>query len=172
MKLFDSPKHEILRQQIGAFEEKGHLHFFTKKLWSSYDLLLYLLSLTGKADVILTSFSISDITIRSIKKAIDTGYINSIDLILNTSIRKNKLELLFFAGNVVNRICLANSHSKIILIENDDWKISVNQSANASVNNNEEAGVICNEIEVFEFYKKNIDRIFATNLIITADDIK
>jgi hypothetical protein len=172
MKKLDFPNYEILRQQIGTFEGKGHLHFFTKRLWSSYDLLLYLLTITGTAKVTLSSFSISDITIRTIHNAIEAGYISSIDLILHNSVKKNKLELLFFAGNVVDRICLANSHSKIMLIENEDWKISVNQSANASVNYAEESGVICNEPEVFEFYRKNIDRIFADNIIVTANDFK
>lgn len=170
-KLFDFKHYDIIKSEIGPLQHSINKHFFTQGRWSSHELLLYLLSFSGKANVTIASFSISEITIRSFLNAIEKGYISSLDILLNSSVKRNKTDLLLFAKNVVNKIALANTHMKLTLIENDTWKIIVNQSANSTVNSAWESGVICTEKKVFDLYKEEINRALNNSIILTADDI-
>jgi len=169
MKLFDFKKYKIIQNKIGDLTA-DYTHYFTEGQWSSYELLLYILSITGKAKVILTSYSISDITIRTIKKAIEADYISSIDLLLNYSVKRNKVDLLYFSSNVINKIALNNNHSKIMIIENDNYKIIVNQSANATVNYSDESGIVCTKHDIYHVYKENIEKLFNEKTIIKKNE--
>jgi hypothetical protein len=166
-KLFSFPHYKIIASEIGNIEPERHYHFFTWGRWSMHDLLLYLLSFSGPAKVTITSFSLSDITIRLFANATIAGYIKQIDLLLNTAVKRNKTDLLLFAGNVVNKIGLANTHMKIIIIQSDKLSIAVNQSANSTINPAYEAGVICTYANIVNnVYVPAINSAFEKSMIL------
>ena len=142
-----------LRHDIGGIMQNQVKPFFSEGLWSMHDLLLYLLEITGPAKVWLSTFSLSEAAIRAIHLAIDKGYITEIHCLFDHTIRKHKLGLLFFASNTVSNIAITANHSKLILIENDHWKISVVGSANMTPNPRKEAGVILTTPSVFDHFK-------------------
>jgi hypothetical protein len=170
MNIFDFKHFDILKKEIGEINPGNYYHFFTQGRWSMHDLLLYLLFYSGNADVLITSFSISDEIIRTFINAADEGYINSLKLILNTSVKRNKTSLLLFANNVVKFIALAKSHMKLILIENENFKIIVNQSANSTINPSCESGVICTIPDIYDIYKNETDRLLANSVILQKNE--
>jgi len=170
MKIFDFKHFDIIKNELGSIEPGCYYHFFTQARWSSHELLLYLLSCSGKADVIITSFSISDEIIRTLINASENDFISDLQLVLNTEVKRNKTSLLMFANKAVSYIALANNHMKLTLIENDKIKIVVNQSANLTKNPAFEAGVICTFPEVFNLYKNEIQRITSNSLILNKND--
>lgn len=153
-----------LRQEIGEIVPGQVKPFFSEGLWSMHDLMLYLLEITGPAKVWLSTFSISEAAIRAILMAIEKGMISEIHCLFDHTIKKHKLSLLYFAWNVMGDITITANHSKIILIENEKWKISVIGSANMTPNPRKEAGVIFSTRETLEHYKlhlvKSIDEGF------------
>ena len=164
-KIFRFKHFALIKKQLGNLRQgEKHLPFFTHGKWSMHETLLFLLSISGAASVSISSFSLSDTTVQAFAKAIKSGYITKLDLLLNKSIKRNKLDVLLFAGNIVNRIGLADTHLKIITIENDKWKIVVNQSANSTINPAWESGVVSADVEIFKKYKKYLKKAFSESL--------
>lgn len=147
-----------LREDIGEIRQDKIKPFFSEGLWSMHDLLLYLLHITGKAEIWLSTFSISEAAIRALFTAGENGLIDRIHCLFDHTIPKNKLSLLFFAHNVVTDIAISANHSKIILLENDTWKVTVVSSANMTPNPRKEAGVLFTVPDVFDLYKAHLVR--------------
>jgi len=133
---------QSLQKEISKIEKAMAKPFYSEGLWSMHELLYYLLTVTGKADVWLSSFSLSEIAIRSFVNAKEDNLIKSLSCLFDISARSNKRDLLFFANNVIDRIALTKNHSKIIVIKNNEWNIVVVASANLNTNNKLEAGAI------------------------------
>ena len=163
--IFNFAHYPTIKQHIGNIEP-GMLHipFFTHGKWSSHELILYMLSISGKAKLITTTFSLSETTVIYFANAVKAGYISSFDLLINTSAKNMKLSQLLFAQNIADSIHLLNVHMKITLIENEHWKIVINQSANTTINPAWEAGVISTCPNLFEMYKNHINTAFEKSL--------
>jgi hypothetical protein len=129
-KLFEYKHYKTIKQHVGTIEpDMLHIPFFTQGKWSSHELILYMLSISGPATVTATTFSLSETTVIYFANAIKQGFITEFNLIINTSAKNMKTSQLLFAQNIANSIYLLNVHMKIILIENQNWKIVINQSS-------------------------------------------
>jgi len=158
-KLFTFTNYPTIEKEIGVIQQNQYYHFFSEK-WSMHELLLYVLSFSGPVKVTLTSFSISEMAIRVFVNAMEAGYITELNCLFDKNIHKNRTNLLFFANNVVTRIHLSRCHAKVILFENDNWKIVVNGSANFTINPRYEAGMICSVPDAFLKYQTEINKAF------------
>ncbi len=147
---------KLLEKDIGIIKQDQIKPYWSDGRWSMHDLLMFLLKLTGGAKVYLSTFSISEAAIRSFNHAIKTGLITELNCLFDYTVKRHKLQLLYFASNVANDIRLAPNHSKLILIENKDWTISVVGSANMTPNPRKEAGVILTDRNTFLHYKKHL----------------
>ena len=141
-----------LKKDIGTISHDTVIAYWSEGRWSVHELLEYLLSLTGPAKVTLSTFSISEASIRAFNKGIDSGTITELNCLFDYTIKKNKVQLLYFANSVANKIRLAPNHSKIILIENKDWKLAVVGSANMTPNPRKEAGAIITVPAIYDQY--------------------
>lgn len=110
--------------------------------WHSYELLMYILSIVGSSNIIITTFGLSEEAIRALQKLKNNGYIKHITVIINLSARTYKKKLLVYLNNIADEILLQNIHAKIFLIQNDKLNVVVNQSANFSTNPTNEAGYL------------------------------
>lgn len=157
--LFKFKHYNIIREQIGNLSGCSLIHFCTFKKWHSYELLLYFLSIAGPSDIIVTTFGLSEEGIRALMRAHQHGYINRLIVIINSVSRKYKNKLLFFLENIGAEIYMENVHLKLFLIENDNWNITVNQSANFSRNPTIESGVIFNDKDTYSIYFQYFKKI-------------
>ncbi len=157
-KLFDFPKYDLIKERISNEITAGkHYHFFSRGEFSFHEIFLYILSFTGAARIINTSYSLSDITIRTFSLAIQELYIKSMDLLLSKDIKRNKIEMLLFADNLVNKVYLSKLHMKITLFEGKNFTAVLNTSANSTLNPTSESGVICTIPEIIEnIYKPEL----------------
>jgi hypothetical protein len=161
----DSIEKDFEQLQSGAC-----IHYINSGQWSLHELLSWILKFTGPADVMVTSFSLSETAIRSFINLIDTGYIRSLKCLFDVSTKKNKFDLLMFAQNVSGKIYLNNNHAKFILVENDDHSVVVNSSANLTVNRRFEAGMIAADQELVTEFAKTIKEIFSQSIILNPDE--
>lgn len=142
-----------LQSEIGQVNQDSIIPFFSEGKWSMHELLIYLLNISGPSKVWLSTFSISETAIRAFSFLIENKLILELHCLFDHTIKRHKLDLLYFASNIASTIKLCSNHSKIILIENDHWKITVVGSANMTPNVRKEAGVIFTQAHVFYQYK-------------------
>ncbi len=147
---------KVINDQIGELEKDAVKAFWSEGHFSMHDMLLYLLDIAGASKVYLSTFSISEASIRAFALAMESGLITELHALFDYTIKSHKRQLLHFASNVCGSIKLTPNHSKLILIENDNWKIVVVGSANMTPNPRKEAGVILTLDQVFSDYKKHL----------------
>ncbi len=163
-------QHKQLDADIETIEQGEVYPFYSDGKWSNHELLLYLLGITGKAEVWLSTFSISEVSIRSFASAMDEGLISQLHCIFDHTIKKNKLELLFFANNIVSDATLLANHAKLLLIKNDEWQITVIGSANMTPNPRKEVGVIFSIPSIFHKYLEYFELSKSSGLKVDFDE--
>jgi len=144
--------------------------FSSEGTFSMHELLEFLLQKTGPATVRIMSFSITEVAIRSFLNLMENGSIEKLECIFDLTVKRHRLGLLYFMNNVVSAISLTKNHSKLILIQNSDWMLSVVGSANFNVNDKIEAGVISTQSEFFNFYNERFTRWFNQGILVSKDE--
>ena len=141
-----------LKPGVTAFHHKGE--------WAIHEALSVLLSLTGPAHVMMETFNISEDALRPMFFYVEKGDILSLKLILDTNVKRHKLEMLLFAAGITPDIYITACHAKVLLIENDSFRVGIVGSANANQPIRYEAGFIFyNEESLFHFFKENFNNV-------------
>jgi HKD family nuclease len=140
--------------------------YYSEAEFSMHDLLELLIELTGPASVKITSFSITEVAIRAFHRLSDERKITDLKCIFDHTVRMHRLGLLFFALNVTSEIALTKNHAKIILIENDEWKLTVISSANFNVNDKIEAGIVTGCSDIYYYYLRKFEETFQKSIIV------
>ena len=138
--------------------------------YSMHELLEYLLGITGPACVRVSSFSISEVAIRSFYSLMESGVISRLDCLFDISVKRHKLGLMFFASNIGCRIALSKNHAKILLIENQQWKLVVVGSANLQLNDKNEVAVISTDPGFYDYYFQTFSLWFDKSLTISPNE--
>ena len=128
--------------------------FVHKGEWAIHELLPFLLSYTGTAEVRVATFNISEDSLRPLFFLLEEKKINQLQLLLDMNVRRHKLELLLFAANITPEIRITANHSKILLLENKTWKVGIVGSANMNNNPRYEAGFIFTNKDFYDYFKK------------------
>lgn len=126
-----------------------------------YDLIEWLLLQTGKADITIISFSISEEFIRKIWKLKEMGLIGEIILVLDFKAMQKTQNLIRFASNVFNKMYFSKSHAKIVIIDSSTYQVSITGSQNCTRGNREESGIITTNLQVNQTLQTEVERIIA-----------
>ena len=111
---------------IEPFMHKGDL--------AIHEVLPSLLSEIGPADIRIATFSISEDSLRPLFFLADDKKITGLTLLLDTTVKRHKLDLLLFASNITPRIRIDSCHAKVLLVENDKYQFGIAGSANLNQN--------------------------------------
>lgn len=114
--------------------------FMHKGDWAIHEVLPSLLSAIGPASVRIATFSISEDSLRPLFFLSDEGMITDLTLLLDTTVKRHKLDLLLFASNISPNIRIDSCHAKLLLVENEQYKFGIAGSANLNQNRRWEAG--------------------------------
>ncbi len=138
-----------------------------------HHILLDVLQQVGEADVFISSFTVAEEFIRKLYKLKQENKIRSLNLLIDLRSAKKTLHLSNFLMNVCDDVFLANNHSKIILVKSANYFVSIVTSQNQTRGNRFEAGMICTDKAVYDFYQNefkkqipnflNIGNIFRRN---------
>ena len=131
--------------------------FVQKNEWAIHDVLPILTKRYGKLDVSIVTFSISEDSLRTLFLQADAGYIGAITMLLDFSVRKNKLDMLLFASGFSTEIFMNDIHAKIFLVSNDHFRFGIVGSANLNVNRRVESGFYFTGTEYFDFFRNELD---------------
>lgn len=152
-------KFSKLARAIGDIRHGQTTHFITKGSWALHDLLKYVLSLTGPAEVKGFTWSISMPAATMLLKLIESGRIEKMWLITDGLMTKLSAAALAVLNPHCEKIALTGNHSKGFIVSNAEWKISVISSANFSNNPRIEGGSISTNPEVYRMHEEWIDKI-------------
>lgn len=145
--------HPISPNYVGAYLGKGI---------QLYNLLEWALLQTGKANITIMTFSISEEFIRKIYQLKNSGLISEISVMIDFKAIQKTRSLEKLAGNVFTEMYYAKTHAKLVLIENSKHQLSIVGSQNFTKGNREESGIITNEQNAFLKYQTEIQRILQT----------
>ncbi len=143
---------KVLKEVIGTIEKEKTIHVVTNGQWNSYELFEYILYRTGPAKVFMSTWAITEQPMRALMHLKDSGYIRELNCIFDERIGKQNPRAFQFVQQLVDNLKLAKCHAKVSVIMNEDWAVTVMGSANWTKNPRMEAGVICSERAVGEFY--------------------
>jgi hypothetical protein len=159
-------------QSLPKLTTNSTIPFSSEGEFSMHELIEFLLSETGPAKLKVSSFSISEVATRMFLNCMENGLITELQCVLDLSVKRHKLGLLYFASNIGTVISLIKCHAKIILIENENWHVTVIGSANLQVNDKIEAGVIFTGAEPFNFFSDKFEKWFNSGMKIDANEFK
>jgi len=157
-------------RKIPEIEKNKTIPFASAAEFSMHELLEFLLQKTGPATVRVSTFSISEIAIRSFFNLMEQGTIYRLECLFDLSVKRHKLGLLYFVNNIASSIAISKNHAKFILIENADWAIVVVGTANFQVNDKNEVGIISTEPGFYKFYSDIFADWFLKGILITQDE--
>lgn len=145
---------DVLEQPkfLGMIEHGINKHFYTRGAFDLVQLVLYILKQTGPADVVISSYSISENTLKTLRRMVDAGEIASIRFLIDNRVRSispKPFDVMVNSFPGCYR-CLA-LHAKVALISNSEWKITVIGSQNATHNPKLERGIIHTDPNIFVF---------------------
>ena len=107
----------------------------------------------GQVSLRQTSFSISEEFIRRLWHLQKSGKVSQVELILDHKATNKTLRLWPFLVQTINRLYLADNHSKLILLESDTagevTQVAIITSQNLTRGNRHESAIITTDIGVF-----------------------
>lgn len=109
----------------------------------------WILEQTGKADVYVSTFSTSDDFLSGFMRLRKDGLIAESFLLADTKASKKTLQLASLMQNCFTKVCLAPNHSKIVLVKNDQYCVSVITSQNQTYGDRHESTVITTDKQLF-----------------------
>lgn len=114
------------------------------------DILEWILSQVGVAEVWQTSFSISEEFLRRLFFICKANKVSRISLVLDHKATNKTLKLWAFITQVIERTYLADNHSKILLVKSESGDtVSVVTSQNLTRGNRAESAFISTDPKIF-----------------------
>jgi len=114
------------------------------------DILEWILSQVGMAEVWQTSFSISEEFLRRLFSICKANKVSRINLVLDHKATNKTLKLWAFITQVIDRTYLADNHLKILLVKSEAGDtVSVITSQNLTRGNRHESAFISTSPEIF-----------------------
>ena len=114
------------------------------------DILEWILSQVGMAEVWQTSFSISEEFLRRLFFICKANKVSRINLVLDHKATNKTLKLWAFITQVIERTYLADNHSKILLVKSESGDtVSVVTSQNLTRGNRAESAFISTDPTIF-----------------------
>ena len=156
---FIADSENALTRSIGQLENGREHHFYSWGNFNLVRLISYLIKQTGPAHVFMTSYSFSQKSIEQLQHKISKGEILSFKVILDNRVRVMSPKPFQMIASSFDYRCIS-VHAKVALIWNDQWKISIVTSQNATDNPKLERGTIFTDHQVFNFDLKVLENEF------------
>lgn len=144
---------EVLKKLVGEIAEGKIIEYCSAGEFSMHQLLQYLLSCTGAANVYLSTWTIKEEPARVLHYLIKEGVIKNLYCVLDYRIRTLDAKHFDFIEKTLTKYVLTKCHAKVMAIEGERMCVTVVSSANMSNNPRIEAGYINCSKESMEFHK-------------------
>lgn len=134
-------------------------HFFSCSSWSCHEVLTWILSHTGPAEVTIGVWSISELAARKLVDLLESGVITSLKAVLDYRSKNRHPSADQLAKHSFTQVRTFPMHAKVTVVKNDKWSVCLNGSANYTNNPRPESGFLSTVPETAEFYEKMLLQI-------------
>lgn len=148
-----------LTQSIGQLQNGTEHHFYSWGNFNLVKLICYLIKQTGPVHLMMSSYSFSSKSIEQIQQRIAQNEILSLKLLLDNRVRVMSPLPFQMIVTSFNYRCIS-VHAKIALLWNDQWRVTIVTSQNATDNPKLERGIIFTDPEIFDFDHKILSNEF------------
>lgn len=131
-----------------------------------FDVIEKILTETGSAEIYISTFSTSEEFLRQIFRLRKKGMITKATMLTDLKASRKTVNLYTFISNVFDNVYLAENHSKVILIRNSKWMVSICTSQNQTRGNRTESGMITTDPRVYLDLQEQFSKIVNTNAIL------
>lgn len=146
---------------LGSIARNAVKHYYSSGAFNLIQLCLYILKQTGPAHVFLASYSIAERSIQTLVNHKEAGDILSVRFLVDNRVRTISPKPFDFMLNAFPGCTRCRTlHAKVLLIWNDEWKVDVVCSQNATHNPKLERGTIYTMDDVFMFDKSVLEYEF------------
>ena len=153
MSFIRSKTNDFMLNIFGQIKPKQTIEFCTAGEFSMHQLLQYILTFTGPANVYLSTWTLKEEPARVLHFLKKTGKIKELNCVFDYRIRTLDEKHFDFLHTIIDKYTLTKCHAKVLAIEGWYFNVAVISSANMSNNPRIEAGYIsCNDKSV-EFHK-------------------
>lgn len=130
------------------------------------DILEWILSQVGVAEIWQTSFSISEEFLRRLYFICKDKRVSRINLVLDHKATNKTLKLWTFINQVIERTYLADNHSKILLVKSQKGDmVSVGTSQNLTRGNRAESAFISTDPGIFATLFSQVNDLITNNSV-------
>lgn len=136
------PQSLALADVVKLVQPKAVVLWVSASEWCMHDMLVALLSITGPAEVMISSYAMSENPTRIISKLKDSGMITKLSMLLDNRVDVRSAGSYQLCQAICDKIKLIKTHAKVTVITNKEWQLAVIGSANYTDNTRYESGVI------------------------------
>lgn len=110
--------------------------------WSMHQMLMAILDKTGPAEVYMSTYAMSETPARIIAQLVDEKVITYLYCVLDNRVDVRTAGSLQIIKAMATKYAMVDTHAKVTVIINGQWKIAVVGSANYTENKRYESGVV------------------------------
>jgi hypothetical protein len=148
-----------LTKAIGQLQNGLTTHFYSWGNFNLVRLMVYILRQTGPAHAFMTSYSFSQKSIEQLNLKLSQKQLLSFRVIIDNRVKTMSPVPFQMLISSFDYRC-TSIHAKIALIWNENWKITILTSQNATDNPKMERGTIFTDAKVFDFDLKILENEF------------
>lgn len=161
--------YQKIEELFPDLEPGTNIHFVSEVSWSNHELIAHLLTITGPANIWFTTFALSEAAARILLKLKQSNQILEMTALVDFRAQNRHPEAYHLSKSLMTDIRQYPNHSKVTIIENNEWQIVINSSANFTNNMRIESGIICVNTGATNFYKKWINDLIKHGELLEDD---
>jgi hypothetical protein len=139
--------------------ESPVVHYWTDGAWSMHQLLNGLLQLVGASNVWLSTYALSETSVRVIHKLKEDGLIKSLHCVIDNRVDTRSAASFQFFKNIADKVALVDCHAKVTILMGGSRNLIVIGSANYTENKRMEVGLISDASDLCAFHKDWIEKL-------------
>jgi hypothetical protein len=138
---------------FGTIEQGKDYPFASGSLWSTHDILRYILGFAGPCSLTMATWSIATAAADLLVDWKRSGLLNSVAMLVDWRVQVRTPGVLTLAKEHFTDIRVTCCHAKAFVMQNDTWNISLIGSANLTNNPRIECGHLSTSKTVADFHK-------------------
>lgn len=134
----------------------------------TFGVIDWLLAQTGPSDVVISTFSTSVEFLSAFYNLRKRGLVTSATLIADLKASKKTYRLDALMRSCFDRVCLAENHSKVVLVSGGAFFAAVHSSQNNTYGGRAECTLVTTDADVFRSLRRGVDKLISNSLIING----
>lgn len=134
--------------KLEQFEDRPVQAYFSNSVQLA-DVIASILEHIGASEIVISTFSTSEEFLRRIWRLRKEGLITSASLFCDLKAARKTVHLYTFITSIFDAVHLAENHSKVVLLGNNRYRVSIVTSQNQTRGNRFECGIISSSPELY-----------------------